>query len=233
MQKGLLISAASKVNWIMNFVIAQQHVKSTTWQSLAATIRPLGEFAGQCKRHDDIAPISEQLLGALHSEMTRTLQQAESNLSVSSGDQHSNSKAEDAGYLSQFEVTVYSMLLALKMLSAARYKFVQMLLEAIWAMSLQLKDLLPVHGLRGASQPCHNATSLTALLARAVISLYSAETYATHMELRGRASSFIFPFDLLFSFSLLHPSLQQAVAAEIGSKGRTLTQQHHLTISFS
>ena len=94
------------------------------------------------------------------------------------------------------------------------------LVTVVWDLSLQLRNLLPEERNEEPHQFCHSDKSLVALLARAVItSLYTGPSCVRHIELRGQGIGFHFPFDLLCSFASVHPSLQQAAAAEIGCKG--------------
>ena len=222
------LQVASAVDFVKRFVAAQESVSSSTWRSLAAAIRPFSEstkggVVSLSERARGINAPSEVALAVLDAEMKRTLQQAELAASRTVNDQPSSKNAS----LSQLEVTLYSMLLSLAMLSMTCYRtsnttyIEKTLMTIVWQLSLQFRDLLPEESDKEADEPCHSDKSLVALLARVVItSLYTGPSGVRHIELRGPSKGFHFPFDLLCSFESFHPSLQPAAAAEIGCKGK-------------
>ena len=224
----------SPANWIKDFVADQQHVKSTTWQEIAANIRPFGEStAGQ------VVDTSDPALGIfitpehVNTKMAQILRQAELKASLKGGDQPDTVKSETAACLSQLEIHMYSMLLVLNMMSVSSYKhpsgayFESAVLDALWQLSLQLGDLTPKDSNNRAGQPDDNAKSLVTLVAGVVVSsLFSGGS--RHIDMGGPDSVFCIPFDVLCSFSALHAGFQQAAAAEIGSEGESSDTMAHL-----
>ena len=220
------------------FVAAHGNVSSSTWRSLAVAIRPFNDStAGEVVSMNEIEQgcntPAELAQAVLDGEMIRTLQQAELAAPQAVSDQP---RSKEAG-LSQLEVTLYSMLLTLAMLSMTCFKMSNTILiektlaTIVWELSLQFRDLTPEAYNEEADQHCHNDKSLVALLAHVVITLrFTGPRNVRQIELRGLDTGFHFPFDLLCSLKSFHPSLQQAAAAEIGCRGSIINMLAQLDL---
>lgn len=229
MQPTTLSPAYAPAAYLEAFVKSNQHLTAKTWQSLAAAIRPFGIPTESEHDQQSYSVTTEQLRCVLDKELARTMQQAELDASLPNSAGPSAGRTDDTPCLSQLEVTLYSMLLALKLLASTCPRksstvcLRRILLFALWQLSFKFKDLLPEKDDEETAQPGYYATRLVATLARVVTSLYTLRHAPTQLCLKGQGSGYMFPSDLLCSFPSLHPSLQQAAAAEIGSKGKHST----------
>ena len=125
----------SPTNYIQCFVVTQHELRSTDWQSIAASIPPYskslaGGIIRESERTKRMTENEEEMRCILDAELTHILQQADLSESLT-GKHPSITGTASLGLPSKLEATLYSLLLALKLFSSSYKESSTTCLEAV------------------------------------------------------------------------------------------------------